>query len=263
MTPDVMFNALLGACKKYIDSIFSGYTTETKELAAFEKENMARYSGGAAIDHVLFRKFLRLLNRLYSIDLGELLLNLERDFEQHITEYKSFAVKVEEDIFILKNKNIYKVANTLPKDGEPNVIYLVPSTNGKDSNVKDEYIWVDGKWEMIGTTAVDLSGYYTSREIDNLLKDKANSSSIIVLTERINDLQTNKADKEDIYTRDEIDSMLDGLEIDAYTKAESDELLANKVDKSVIKLCQISIVGQHGQQTITLASMQSDEPQSE
>jgi hypothetical protein len=68
MTPDVMFNALLGACKKYIDSIFSGYTTETKELAAFEKENMARYSGGAAIDHVLFRKFLRLLNGMYSID---------------------------------------------------------------------------------------------------------------------------------------------------------------------------------------------------
>lgn len=41
-------------------------------------------------------------------------------------------------------------------------IYLIPSTDGSGTNVKDEYItWNDNgtyKWEKIGTTDVDLSG---------------------------------------------------------------------------------------------------------
>lgn len=45
-------------------------------------------------------------------------------------------------------------------------------------DVYDEYIWVNNKWELIGTTSVDLSGYLkaselvelTTTEIDNMLK---------------------------------------------------------------------------------------------
>lgn len=59
MTTKQMFDELLVANKKYIDSILEGYSEETKDLATFEKKHMERYSGGAAIDHVLFRKFLR------------------------------------------------------------------------------------------------------------------------------------------------------------------------------------------------------------
>jgi hypothetical protein len=59
MTTKQMFDELLVANKKYIDSILKGYSEETKDLATFEKKHMERYSGGAAIDHVLFRKFLR------------------------------------------------------------------------------------------------------------------------------------------------------------------------------------------------------------
>lgn len=59
MTTKQMFDELLIASKKYIDSILKGYSEETKDLATFEKKHMERYSGGAAIDHVLFRKFLR------------------------------------------------------------------------------------------------------------------------------------------------------------------------------------------------------------
>jgi hypothetical protein len=62
MTTKQIIDSILDACKKYIDGLFSGYTNNEKKLVAFEKENMARYSGGAAIDHVLFRKFLRLFD---------------------------------------------------------------------------------------------------------------------------------------------------------------------------------------------------------
>ena len=48
-------------------------------------------------------------------------------------------------------------------------IYLVPSPSSKTRNVKDEYITIQSgnsyEWEQIGTTAIDLSNYYTKQEI--------------------------------------------------------------------------------------------------
>jgi hypothetical protein len=62
MTDKMMLDVLLHASKQYIDSILKGYGTTNKELASFEKNNMARYSGDAPIDHVLFRRFLRIFD---------------------------------------------------------------------------------------------------------------------------------------------------------------------------------------------------------
>ena len=52
----------------------------------------------------------------------------------------------------------YKVVTELPETGEENIIYLVPKA-GEGNDVHDEYIWVNNAYELIGTTAVDLSGY--------------------------------------------------------------------------------------------------------
>ena len=52
----------------------------------------------------------------------------------------------------------YKVVTELPETGEENIIYLVPKA-GEGNDVHDEYIWVNSAYELIGTTAVDLSGY--------------------------------------------------------------------------------------------------------
>lgn len=51
-------------------------------------------------------------------------------------------------------------------------IYFVPSTDPSASNYYDEYINLDGTsqgWELIGTTAIDLTDYYTKGEVDTLL----------------------------------------------------------------------------------------------
>lgn len=52
----------------------------------------------------------------------------------------------------------YKVVQELPETGEEKIIYLVPK-EGEANDVHDEYIWVNGAYELIGTTAVDLSDY--------------------------------------------------------------------------------------------------------
>lgn len=51
-------------------------------------------------------------------------------------------------------------------------IYFVPSSDPSASNYYDEYINLDGTsqgWELIGTTAIDLTDYYTKGEVDALL----------------------------------------------------------------------------------------------
>lgn len=50
------------------------------------------------------------------------------------------------------------VVESLPETGEENIIYLVPSTDPKTQNARDEYMWIEGAWEKIGTTSTDISG---------------------------------------------------------------------------------------------------------
>lgn len=58
----------------------------------------------------------------------------------------------------------FEAVDSLPETGEPNVIYLVP--NGQaGSNVKDEYMWIDEKWEVLGSTAIDLTKYWSKQEL--------------------------------------------------------------------------------------------------
>ncbi len=65
----------------------------------------------------------------------------------------------------------FEAVDTLPETGTANVIYLVP--NGQTgSNVKDEYMWIDGKWEILGSTAVDLTGYWAKNELAVMTADE-------------------------------------------------------------------------------------------
>lgn len=51
-------------------------------------------------------------------------------------------------------------------------IYFVPAADPSASNYYDEYINLDGTpqgWELIGTTAIDLTDYYTKGEVNALL----------------------------------------------------------------------------------------------
>jgi hypothetical protein len=174
MTTKQMFDELLAASKKYIDNILGGYSEGSKEMAAFEKKHMERYSGGAAVDHVLFRLFLRRLNEIYKIDLGDRFLELDEEFKRHLVEYNNLGhlvLDIEQDVSILKQKGIYKVLEELPQEGQVNIIYLVPRQDALDKNIKDEYMWIDGKWESVGTTSIDLADYTTKVEFNEVKQE--------------------------------------------------------------------------------------------
>ena len=58
-----------------------------------------------------------------------------------------------------------KVVSVLPATGASNILYIVPKTDGSGTDVHSEYLWVDGKYEYIGATKVDLSGYVKNTDL--------------------------------------------------------------------------------------------------
>jgi hypothetical protein len=54
-----------------------------------------------------------------------------------------------------------KAVDALPATGETNIIYLVKV----DEDTYTQYIYVDGNWFDLGTTKIDLSGYWAKDEL--------------------------------------------------------------------------------------------------
>lgn len=110
-----------------------------------------------------------------------------------------------------------QVVQVLPATGEAHTLYFVPSSDPQTSNVYDEYLYANNAWEQVGSTAVDMSDYYTADEVDALLDDKA---EIVELTQAEYDELT-PAEK----NNGKIYSITDAVVIDMnnyYTKTQAD-----------------------------------------
>lgn len=77
------------------------------------------------------------------------------------------------------DNEIFEVVSVLPTTGVANKIYLVPSSDPQTQNTMEEFIWVDGAWEKIGSVSVDLSNYFNKAEINSLLADKVDKNANI------------------------------------------------------------------------------------
>lgn len=64
------------------------------------------------------------------------------------------------------------VAELPDHDISTTTIYLVPKDVPGTEDIYDEYIYVGNSWEKIGSTAADLSNYYTKAQADTLLAAK-------------------------------------------------------------------------------------------
>ncbi|WP_231907646.1 hypothetical protein [Streptococcus pyogenes] len=59
----------------------------------------------------------------------------------------------------------------MPSSGEKSTIYLV-SNSKVENDAYDEYIFVNGKFEKIGTTSVDLSDYVKTSDITSITNEE-------------------------------------------------------------------------------------------
>jgi len=78
-----------------------------------------------------------------------------------------------------------QVVVSLPiSDISTTTIYLVPTSDPELQNIYDEYINTDGTsggWELIGTTAIDLSNYVTTTDLATALADYVTSASLTTI----------------------------------------------------------------------------------
>lgn len=138
-----------------------------------------------------FDKVLELLVRRVSEALA-LKLN-SADYSKNLSEYTNdagFITKSVNDLVNYYKKNetytksevdglvkalnsvSMKVVERLPdRDQEANVIYLIPAQGPNSENAKDEYIWIESRWELIGTTRIATAQVHkatnTSLETDD------------------------------------------------------------------------------------------------
>lgn len=88
------------------------------------------------------------------------------------------------NLFSQLNSFEIKKVTELPtgNDIRENTIYFIRNTENLNSNVYDEYMYIDGEWEVIGSTAIDIAGiladYYTKTEVNEALSSYYNKTDI-------------------------------------------------------------------------------------
>lgn len=96
------------------------------------------------------------------VELPTDLSNFDNDKSQFITKAVADLTNyydkknIDDKISGIKQFNV-KIVNALPETGEEGTIYFVPNTKETGTNIKDEYMWISSKWELIGTTEFKLN----------------------------------------------------------------------------------------------------------
>ena len=146
------------------------------------------------------------------------------------TDVNALATRVaanEASVNVLRGKAIFMLVDALPSTGEDNIIYLIPAEKADDKNYKNEYMWINNQWELIGSTSVDLSEYAKTATVNEKFSILEGEITAIMpaVQEEIGQFEeqiANKANVADVYSKGEVDGLLSNVQVDAYSKAETD-----------------------------------------
>ena len=58
-----------------------------------------------------------------------------------------------------------EIVTELPAVGQTNILYLVAKTSAASGDGYDEYLYINGAFERVGSTDIDLSGYVQASEM--------------------------------------------------------------------------------------------------
>lgn len=78
------------------------------------------------------------------------------------------------------------IVSELPTTGVENTIYFVPNTKEDDSNEFIEWIWVNGAWEIVGGTSIDLTPFLPKEEASKIYATKQENDAKVPKTTTIN-----------------------------------------------------------------------------
>lgn len=58
-----------------------------------------------------------------------------------------------------------EIVSALPETGQANILYLVAKSSAASGDGYDEYLYINGGWERVGSTDIDLSGYVQAADM--------------------------------------------------------------------------------------------------
>lgn len=106
----------------------------------------------------------------YNNDVG-FVTNATNDLVNYYSKSETYTqAEINNLVSTIPKFNIEFVTALPTTDISAGTVYLVLSEDG-ENDLYTEYIYVDGKWEVLGTQKVDLSGYYDKGETDALFEE--------------------------------------------------------------------------------------------
>lgn len=107
---------------------------------------------------------------------------------------KNFKTEVEIQELINNSTKLKKeVVTSLPSTGKEDVIYLLKNKNDTN-NYYTEYMWISGRWEIIGDTKVDLTDYAKKSDVKTRLSEMTSDSTHRTVTDTEKKTWNNKVD---------------------------------------------------------------------
>lgn len=96
-----------------------------------------------------------------------------------------------------------EIVTSLPTSNiSTTTIYLVAKTDTENNDYYDEYLYINGSWEMIGNTKIDLTNYYTKNQVDTTF---AKQSDLNTTNANVSQNATNIANR---YTKTQVDGLI-------------------------------------------------------
>lgn len=166
---DKAVNIDLSAYAKSADVVAKedGKGLSTNDYADADKEKLAGIAEGAQVNVIESVKVngtaLTVADKAVDIAVPTKVSQLTNDSDfQSADEVSAAITNAVKDITSFE----YEIVDALPAEGVKGKIYLVAVTGGKGQNIYEEYIFVNGKYEMLGTTEMDLSGYWSKADFE-------------------------------------------------------------------------------------------------
>ena len=108
---------------------------------------------------------------------------------------KSFKTETEIIQLINNAKKLKKeVVTSLPSTGQEDIIYLLKN-KGDANNFYTEYLWINGSWEIIGDTKVDLTDYAKKSDVKTKLSEMTSDSTHRTVSDTEKTTWDNKVDQ--------------------------------------------------------------------
>lgn len=121
-----------------------------------------------------------------------------RNIQEQVKENQDNIADLQDDVdhiqYLIDSGQIgisVAIVEELPtEDINPQCIYMIASDNPDEDNIYYEYMYIDDAWELIGSTATDLTDYYTKSETDTAIENRADWVEVFYNTTTYDEITT-------------------------------------------------------------------------